>query len=157
MTEKVQENVVESNMTIGIYTIYDCVLKQFDVPFAIQDNKLCDYLTIIANDVQSRYFGHESDFIVNRIGDFNTTTGEIEPKFVERICILDSYIDKNKRNLQTIIQTLNYLPSGYFKMPEEMKQGIQENINSKVQEYVENYIVPDLDVQKCKQELSKVE
>lgn len=148
MTEKEQKNAVESNMNVGVYTIYDCVLKQYDVPFCIQVTKLADYLLLLVNDVQSKYYNHESDYIVNKIGNFNTTTGEIEQHFVERVCMLDCYIDEKRRNLQTCIQTLNYLPSGYFKMPEEMKKDIQDQINTAVQKYVSDYVVPDLDVNK---------
>lgn len=148
MTEKEQKNVAESNMSVGVYTIYDCVLKQYDVPFCIQETKLGDYLSLLVNDVQSKYYNHEADYIVNKIGNFNTDNGEIEQHFVERVCILDKYVDDKKRNLQTCIQTLNYLPSGYFKMPEEMKKDIQEQINSAVQKYVSDYVVPDLEVNK---------
>lgn len=148
MTEMEQKNVAESNMTVGVYTIYDCVLKQYDVPFCIQENKLNDYLTLLVNDVQSKYYNHEIDYIVNKIGYFNTTTGDIELHFVERINLLDSFIDYKRRNLQVCIQTLNYLPSGYFKMPDEMKKNIQDSINDAVQKYVSDYVVPDLEVNK---------
>lgn len=155
MTENEQKNVAESNMNIGIYTIYDCVLKQYDVPFAINETKLNDYLTLVVNDVQSKYYNHEFDYIVNKIGNFNTTTGEIEQHFVERVAMLDTYIDIKKRQLQTIIQTLNYLPAGYYKMPQEMKENIQEDINAAVKDYVELFVVPDLDVQQKKEILCK--
>lgn len=146
MTEKEQKNVAESNLNVGVYTIYDCVLKQYDVPFCINVTKLGDYLTLLVNDVQSRYYNHEVDYVVNKIGNFNTDTGEIEQHFIERVCILDKYIDDKKRNLQTCLQTLNFLPSGYFKMPDEMKKDIQEQINNAVQKYVSDYVVPDLEV-----------
>lgn len=148
MTEKEQKNVSESNMNVGVYTIYDCVLKQYDVPFCIQETRLGDYLSLLVNDVQSKYYNHEADYIVNKIGNFITDSGEIEQHFIERVCILDKYVDVKKRNLQTCIQTLNYLPSGYFKMPDEMKKDIQEQINVAVQKYVSDYVVPDLEVNK---------
>lgn len=148
MAENEILKVAENNMGVGVYTVYDCVLKQYDLPFCIQETKLSDYLSLLVNDVQSKYFKHESDFIVNKIGIFDANTGEIQLKFIERICILDKYIDDKKRNLQTLIQTLNFLPTGYFKMPEEMKKDIQEQINSSVQKYVSDFVVPDLDVNK---------
>lgn len=147
MTEKEKREAV-SSLGVGVYTIYDCVLKQYDLPFTIQITKLNDYLSLLVNDVQSKYFKHESDYIVNKIGEFNQDTGEIELHFVERISMLDKYIDDKKRNLQTCIQTLNYLPSGYFKMPDEMKKDIQEQINITVQKYVAEFVVPDLEVNK---------
>ena len=30
MAENVVKNVAESNMSVGVYTIYDCVLKLYD-------------------------------------------------------------------------------------------------------------------------------
>lgn len=133
-------------LQIGVYTIYDCVLKQFDIPIAIPVSKLYDYLHLLVNDVNSKYFNHESDYILNKTGDFNTETGEIEPHFIERIQTLDKYIDNQKRKLQTVIQTLNFLPSGYFKMPVEMKQDIQDKIDKSITDYVANYVVPDMDI-----------
>lgn len=137
---------LQDTLVIGVYTVYDTVLKQFDSPISIPLNKLDDYMKLIVNDVSSRYYGHESDFVLNKIGVFNQDTGEIECHFVERISFLDSYIDKYKRNLQTIVRTLNFLPQGYFKMPIEQKQSIQEKIDCSITEYVANYVIPDLDV-----------
>lgn len=147
--EKIAQNgneQVKSTTDIAVYTVYDCVLKQFSAPVSLPRQKVNDYYTLLVNDVQSPYFNHESDYILNEIGSFNVDTGEIEPKFIERICVLDTFIDYKRRNLQTLLQTLNYLPTGYFKMPEEQKRVIQENIDNAVKKYVENYVVPDLDV-----------
>lgn len=135
-------------LKIGVYTIYDSVLKQFDIPLAIPVNKLYDYMAMLVNDVGSKYYGHESDFILNKVGDFNQVTGEVENHFVERVSFLDAYVDNHQRKLQTIIKVLNYLPQGYFKMPMEQKQAIQEKIDCAITEYVANYVIPDLDVTK---------
>lgn len=105
-------------------------------------------MAMLVNDVGSKYYGHESDFILNKVGDFNQETGEVENHFVERVAFLDFYIDNNQRKLQTIIKVLNYLPQGYFKMPMEQKQAIQEKIDCAITEYVANYVIPDLDVSK---------
>ncbi len=136
----------KDTLEIGVYTIYDCVLQQYDIPLSIPVSKLYDYMSMLVNDVGSKYYGHESDYILNRIGTFNSDTGEIDLHFIERVSILDSYIDKQKRRLQTVIQVLNFLPSGYYKMPVEQKQVIQERIDNAVTEYVSNYVLPDLDV-----------
>lgn len=152
MSQKVEKGLVDvadkvsSNLEIGVYSIYDCVLKQFAPPISIPVSKVNDYFTLLVNDDKSPYFNHECDFILNRIGTFNQDTGEIELQFLERISILDTFINQNKRNLQTIINTLNYLPTGYYKMPQEQKEVIQQQINDAVKKYVENYVVPDLDV-----------
>lgn len=152
MTAKIEKTLVKepvnvsSNLEIGIYSIYDCVLKQFGAPISIPVSKVNDYFTLLVNDDKSPYFNHESDYILNRLGTFHSDTGDIEIKLIERICILDSFVNQNKRNLQTIITTLNYLPTGYYKMPTEQKQVIQSQIDNAVQKYVENYVVPDLDI-----------
>ncbi|WGL31043.1 hypothetical protein [Dipodfec virus UOA04_Rod_680] len=136
----------KNSFDIGVYSIYDSVLKQFDAPISIPQSKLYDYMNLLVNDVQSKFYGHESDYILNKIGDFNSETGEIELHFIERVSLLDSYIDVNKRRLQTILQVLNYLPTGYYKMPVEQKQVIQERIDNAISEYVAQYVIPDLDV-----------
>lgn len=141
---------VKDTLGVGVYTIYDCVSKQYDLPMCIPVNKIDDYFTIIVNDVNCKYYLHEQDYIINKIGDFNTDTGEIVLHFIERVAQLDKYVNNQKRRLQTIIQTLNYLPQGYFKMPEEMKKSVQENIDLAINNYVENYVIPDFDVNNLK-------
>lgn len=145
-----ESKLLKDTLKLGVYTIYDCVSKQFDCPISIPVSKVDDYFTILVNDVNSKYFLHENDYIINKIGDFNSDTGEIELHFIERVSTLDKYIDNQKRKLQVIIQTLNYLPQGYFKMPEEMKKSIQESIDISIKNYVENYVIPDMDVSKVK-------
>lgn len=147
--ENIEKNVNESTV-IALYSVYDCVLKQFSAPVSLPKSKVTDYYTLLVNDVQSPYYGHESDYILNEIGVFDINTGEIELHFIERVCVLDTFIDQNRRNLQTLVKTLNYLPTGYFKMPAEQKQLIQENINKATQKYVEDYVIPDLDINKVK-------
>lgn len=148
--EKIEKNVQETT-EICLYTVYDCVLKQFSAPVSLPKTRVNDYYTLLVNDVQSPYYNHESDYILNEIGKFNIETGEIDLHFIERVCILDTFIDYKRRNLQTVIQTLNYLPTGYFKMPAEQKDIIQENINKATEEYVKNYVIPDLDINSIKQ------
>lgn len=137
-----------STLEIGVYTIYDTVLKQFDFPICVPVAKLNDTMKFLVNDPQSKYFGKESTFVLNKIGLFNQETGEIESHFVERVSFLDAYVDLNKRKLQTIVQVLNYLPSGYYQMPSVQKQAIQDRIDNAITEYVANYVIPDLDVSK---------
>ena len=65
INEPVEEN---STMQIGIFTVYDCVLKQFSAPVSLPKQKVTDYYTLLVNDVQSPYYNHESDYILNEIG-----------------------------------------------------------------------------------------
>lgn len=147
--EKTQKDTINT-LTQGVYTIYDTVLKQFEPPFVVSISQLSDFMNRLVNDVQSHYYNKEKDFILNKIGDFNQETGEIEQHFIERISVLDSYINTQTRTLQQIIQTLNFLPTGYFKMPLEQKDSIQKEIDSAIQKYVSDYVIPDLDVNKEK-------
>ena len=135
-----------SNLGIGVYTVYDTVLQQFEPPVCLPNSKVRDYFSIIVNDVASRYYNHEVDYIIYKIGDFKSDTGEILNCLIERLSGLDSYIDNEKRKLQTIVQVLNFLPSGYFKMPDEQKKVIQERIDEATIEYISNYVIPDLDL-----------
>lgn len=139
---------VKTSMEIGVYTVYDTQLKQFEIPICLPVFRFDDYFKLLVNDVQSKYYEHESDYILNKIGRFNQDTGEIELHFVERISTLDKYIDLDKRKLQTVVQVLNYLPCGYFKMPVEQKQAIQDKIDEATMKYVSEYVLPDLDVSK---------
>lgn len=137
----------ESSLIIGLYSIWDTQLKQYDSPFSCVKSHLDDYITLMVNDVQSRYYGKEDLFVLVKLGEFNTDNGIFytltEPVHVN---YLSKYIRQHDRNLQTIIKTLNFLPSGYFKMPEEMKKEIQLGIDDCLSKYVENYVVPDIDI-----------
>lgn len=133
---------------VNFYSVYDTVLKQYNPPIALKETNLKDYFTLLINDVQSPYFNHEIDYVLFNLGEFDINEGIVfnytEPT---KVCHLDSFIDYKRRNLQTLLQTLNYLPTGYFKMPDEMKKTIQENIDNATKKYVEDYVIPDLDVQ----------
>ena len=98
------KDTLKTNLVIGVYSIYDCVLKQFGAPISIPDSKVNDYFTMLVNDVQSPYYNHESDYILNRIGTFNPETGEIELHFVERVCIMDSFINDNMMAIKKILK-----------------------------------------------------
>ena len=66
VVENVEHKSVEtSNFGIGVYSVYDCVLKQYDFPICVPVVKLDDYMKLLVNDVNSKYFNHESDYILN--------------------------------------------------------------------------------------------
>lgn len=149
MLKNEEKNLIKDTLTVGVFTIYDTVLKQYDAPICIPDNRILDYFKLVVNDVNSKYFMHESDYIIYRIGEFNNEYGSlIQLDDIVSFGSLDRFIDVEKRRLQTIVQVLNYLPCGYFKMPDEMKRDIQDKIDSAIMEYVANYVIPDLDVGK---------
>lgn len=132
----------------GVYVVYDTQMQSYDVPMCVPVSKLLDYFTIVVNDVNSKYYLNEEKYHLYRVGSFDTVSGIITTDVPVFINSLDRYIDRQKRNLQTIIQVLNYLPSGYFKMSEQQKRAIQDKIDSAITEYVANYVIPDLDVSK---------
>lgn len=109
--EKIEKNVSEQSKNttdIALYTVYDCVLKQFTAPVSLPRQKVTDYYTLLVNDVQSPYYNHESDFILNEIGSFNTDTGEIELKFIERICVLDTFIDQKEKKSSNTFTNIKF-------------------------------------------------
>lgn len=132
----------------AVYVIYDTELQYYCPPMCIPVSKLYDYFSLVVNDVSSQYFMNESKFHLYRVGSFDTITGIITNEIPTFVNSLDKYVDNSKRKLQTIIQVLNYLPCGYFKMPDEMKKVIQEKIDVAITEYVSTYVIPDLDVSK---------
>lgn len=135
---------------IGVYCIYDTILKQYGNPFSVNVVDLDRYINIMINDVQCQYYGRETQFILYQIGEFDFEKGiisAINPKLINN---LDYYVNQKDRNLQIIIQTLNYLPKGYFKMSDEQKSDIQKQIDDCIYKYISNYVVPDLDTDKIK-------
>lgn len=129
-----------------LLSIYDCLLGTYSVPFAVSEISMHSMLSSIVNDVQSQYYNKESDYRIVQVGEFDETTGIVHG-YTEHVMLgdLSSYIDTKQRNLQTIIRTLNYLPTGYFKMPEEQKKDIQQSIDESIKKYVSDYVIPDLD------------
>lgn len=56
------------------------------------------------------------------------------------VCPLTTLKDNKRIELQYMIQTLNYLPVGYFKMPSEMQEEYKKKIDEAVKKYT-NYLV----------------
>ena len=133
-------------LQLGIYVVYDKVAKSYEPPVCIPVSRFMDYFKLVVNDVASKYYGHESDYQVELLGYFDSQLGIFDLQKSIVISTLDYCIDYNKRNLQTIVQVLNFLPSGYFKMSAEQKQDIQNSIDKAIVEYVAKYVAPDLDV-----------
>lgn len=149
VSEKIKGNQADT-LKLTVYSIYDCLLGQYDAPFSINSHNLDDFMVAMVNDVQSKYYKKESDFSIVELGTFDVISGNITLSNPKIISQLDRYIDKGKRNLQVIIQTLNYLPTGYFKMPDDLKKEIQSNIDESIQKYVSDYVIPDLDANDIK-------
>lgn len=138
----------------GVYVVYDTVTQIYDLPVIIPVNKYYDYYNLIINDLNSKYYNHEDDYVLFRIGNYDTNNGIIENIAPQKLNSLSFFINQSKRNLQTIIQTINFLPHGYYKMSSEQKQSIQEKIDDSIVKYVSEYVVPDMDFKTIKEKLS---
>lgn len=131
---------VENSLQQQVYCIYDCQLKQYELPFVMQEAKLKDFMSQIVNEVSSSYYSNPSLFNLCKLGTFDTSTGNILQSTVDVVCKLDTYIDENRRRVQECIRTLNYLPTGYFKMPKEIQEDIQQKIDEAIKQYVKDFV-----------------
>lgn len=138
----------------SIYCIYDKKLKKYSNVFLASGVDAKKIFTEMANDVSSPQYGFTSDFdcvslgsfdeSLGTFGDFNDSIGAFIP--VKTIlCGLDTFVDEKRIELQYMIQTLNFLPSGYFKMPAEMQAEIKENIDLQTKKYAE-YLCNNMEV-----------
>lgn len=137
------KNVV-SSLEIGAYVVYDTVLQEYSTPFCVSVSALENEMKSLINDVSSRYYGNENDYILFKVGTFDKKSGLIHYSNFEKIGSLGLYVDDMSRKVQICIKTLNYLPVGYFKMPEEMKKDIQSQIDEQIKVYSELFIKPSL-------------
>lgn len=138
-------------LEIGVYTIRNDMLRSYEDCFSCNVQQLGKYLSMIVNDVQSKFWGTESNYSLYRIGTFRTDIGKLEILEPELVNKLDMFIDNQKRTIQIICQTLNYLPTGYFKMPDEMKKQIQDKIDEATTKYINDYVIKDLDTNGIKE------
>lgn len=125
-------------MSKKIYALRDNELSEYVAVTSLSEVEVEPYFTELANDVRSPYYQRVKDFDCLSLGVLNDETGVID---YDRhlLCPLSSYVDEKRVEYQRIVQILNYLPTGYFKMPKEMQDGIQEQISQAVKDYVEKY------------------
>lgn len=108
----------------------------------------------LSSSVNSPYYQNAKSYDVYCIGSIDTENmAYIEQRSF--IGNLSTFIDNERVKYQRVIQTLNFLPQGYFKMPKEMQEEIKNDIDNAVKTYVENYI--DLDKLTVKNEVIKDE
>lgn len=130
----------------SLYCIYDKKLKKYSNVFVASGPDAKRIFIELANDVTSPQYGFASDYDCltlgyfdeesATIGSYNESLGCYIPcKTV--ICGLDNFIDEKRIELQHMISVLNYLPSGYFKMPAEMQEEIKEQINEATKKYAD--------------------
>lgn len=132
----------------GVYAIYDCKLCQFELPIVLPTATAIRDLKGIVNTYGSKYFFTPSDFILYRLGSYDNTTARFDllpdNQYIN-LCNLNDLLDKDMRRRFMIMHTLNTLPVGYYKMPQEMKEDIQKNIDECCKMYVEEFIVPEIE------------
>lgn len=126
----------------SLYCLYDKKLQIYKNVFCATGVEAKHIFTELANDVTSEFYSRCSDFDCYFLTSFNCETGSLGirddgsidcVRFI--ICPLDTLVDKKRIELQYMIQTLNYLPVGYFKMPSEMQQDIKDKIDEQVKKY----------------------
>lgn len=125
-------------MTKCIYGIYDKKMSEFTQVVLLDENEFEAYFIHVSNDVTSPYFRKEDDFEIYRMFNMDNDTNSFE--FVN---YLSEFISNSTRDLQVITQTLNFLPIGYFKMPKEMQEQVQQQIKDCVYDYVNNHLADE--------------
>lgn len=132
----------ENSLKLTAYCVYDTKLSVYGAPFILPKSKYAENMKLLVNDISSQYYDHEDDYILYEIGEFDEKSGQIY--YLDKIDLghLSVYIDYHMRDVQTCIKTLNYLPTGYFRMDKEMQASIQERIDEAIKYYTEQFIKP---------------
>lgn len=140
-SEKVAESLSEK-----VYVIYNSDIQVYEKPFVCRESELSDICSMLVNSVDSKYYNNSTSYDVYCIGEFDSFSGQISTSARHFITNLGYCVDDFKRRVQICIQTLNYLPIGYYKMSKEEQAPIQEKINYALSEYIEMFVIdnPDL-------------
>lgn len=122
-----------------IYGLHDTQLHEYVAVTSLRDVEVDSYFVDLANDIRSPYYQRSKDFDCYCLGSIDDETGVINIDDRHILCNLSKYIDLKRVEYQRIVQVLNYLPVGYFKMPKEMQDGVQQQISDAVKDYVNKY------------------
>lgn len=129
----------------SIYCIYDKKLKKYSNVFLASGVDAKKIFTEMANDVTSPQYGFTSDFDCILLSSFDDSIGDLSSYCKSILCGLDTFVDEKRIELQYMIQSLNYLPVGYFKMPAEMQQEIKDNIDIQTKKYAD-YLCNNMEI-----------
>lgn len=142
---KKNEKVAES-LSEKVYVVYNSDINVYEKPFVCRESELSDICSMLVNNVESKYYNSPTSYDVYCIGDFDSFSGQISSCTRHFITNLGYCVDEFKRRVQICIQTLNYLPIGYYKMSKEEQAPIQDKINNALSEYIEMFVKenPDL-------------
>ncbi len=120
-----------------IYALYDLELKSYSYVFCGIGRDVQNFYSEMVNSVGSIFYERANSFEIVCLSDFNISTGEITlvDRFV--LCRLSQLIDKKRVERQQMVQSLNYIPIGYYRMPKEMQDDINSRINDALSTYIE--------------------
>lgn len=135
----------ENSLQLTAYVVYDTKTQSYGAPFILPKSKHAENMRLLVNDVASQYYNHENDYILYEVGLYDDKIGRILYEDKLEIGHLDIFIDYHMRDIQTCIQTLNYLPTGYFRMDKEMQASIQERIDEAIHYYTEKFVKPSFE------------
>ena len=132
----------------GVYAIYDTKLCQFELPIVLPVNTAIRDLKAIVNSYGSKYFFAPHEFIIYRLGSYDNQTARFDllpdGKYLN-LGVMTDLVDDSLRRRFMLMHTLSTLPVGYYKMPNEMKEDIQKNIDEACKSYVQEFIVPEIE------------
>lgn len=83
---------------LNVYTIYDCSVENYNVPFFAKTD--AEAQRIVASSCQSGslLLNYPEDFVLYRIGDFDTETGIIVHDAPLKLCDVRSLIPRRPEN-----------------------------------------------------------
>lgn len=135
-----------------ILGIKDEKLGEFINIISLKEHEKVHYFTGFANDVTNPYFRQSKELGIYHLGELYEDTGIITADVPNRINCVDDFVDRDRQNLAIITQTLNFLPNGYFKMPKEFQERVENEVMECAKNYVQNYMSDEF-VSQVKKEL----
>lgn len=121
-----------------LVAIYNTDLNEYEAVQAMYESDIRPYFIELASDIRSPYYNKLKNYTVVSLGDFKRD-GSIVSNKPDTLGLLSDYADPKRIEYQRIVQVLNYLPEGYFKMPSEMQAEVQKQIQEAVISYVNKY------------------
>lgn len=127
-----------------IYTVFDRKLNEHAQLVMLSEAEVQTFFEQLADDVTNPIYRHLSDFDVYQVATFDTENCTFDDFVMILKGSLKDYQDEDRKHLNIITQTLNFLPTGYFRMPKEMQERIEQDIKDCAKDYVENYMSKDM-------------
>ena len=120
----------------SLYFLKDKKLNDVVGAFLLKDHEVSQHFSELANDVRSPFYKRQEDFVIYCAGVVSDDDFSIIPESGSLpFSLLSEYIDVNRINYQWMVQTLNYLPTGYFKMPKEKQEEVEKDIRRFTYDY----------------------